>query len=52
VADLVLPEGVEAIYQDNFTVVSVLPPMVEAAAEAATAEAGAAPAAGAAATAA
>jgi large subunit ribosomal protein L25 len=35
VADLVLPEGVEAIYQDNFTVVSVLSPTVEATPEAA-----------------
>jgi large subunit ribosomal protein L25 len=34
VADLVLPEGVEAIYADNFTLVSVLSPTVEAAPEA------------------
>jgi large subunit ribosomal protein L25 len=42
VADLVLPEGVEAIYQDNFTIVSVLPPMVEAASAAPTEAAAAA----------
>jgi large subunit ribosomal protein L25 len=29
VADLVMPEGVEAVYQDNFTIVSVLSPTVE-----------------------
>jgi len=53
VADLTLPEGVEAIYQDNFTLVSVLPPTVEAAPQAAAAEEGAAaPAAAAAAPAA
>ena len=45
VADLVLPEGVEAIYQDNFTVVSVLSPTVEAATEAPAGEAAAATAA-------
>lgn len=50
VADLVLPEGVEAVYQDNFTIVSVLSPTVEAAAPGAPGEeapvvVGAAPAA-------
>ncbi len=30
VADLTLPAGVEAIFQENFTIVSVLPPTVEA----------------------
>jgi len=49
VADLTLPEGVEAIYQDNFTIVSVLPPTIEAAPEAPVAEEGA-PAAAAAGT--
>src|SRR6185369_6812742 len=39
VADLALPEGVEAIYQDNFTIVSVLAPMVEATTGAPTEEA-------------
>ncbi|HEY2775356.1 MAG TPA: 50S ribosomal protein L25 [Candidatus Binatia bacterium] len=52
IADVALPEGVEAIYQDNFTIVSVLPPTKEAAEGAPTAEtteaAAAAPAAGAA----
>ncbi len=38
VEDLTLPEGVEAIYQDNFTLVSVVPPTVEVAPEAAAAE--------------
>ena len=47
VADLVLPAGVEAVYQDNFTIVSVLSPTVEAAPEAPAGEAVAAPAAGA-----
>ncbi|MFN2375566.1 MAG: 50S ribosomal protein L25 [Candidatus Binatia bacterium] len=47
VADLVLPEGVEAIYQDNFTIVSVLPPTVEATPAGAEGEVAAAPAAGA-----
>lgn len=42
VADLKLPEGVEAVFTDNFTLVSVLSPTVETAA----AEAPAAPAAG------
>ncbi|MFN2427360.1 MAG: 50S ribosomal protein L25 [Candidatus Binatia bacterium] len=46
VADLVLPNGVEAIYQDNFTIVSVLSPTVEVVTEAAAAEAAATPAAG------
>jgi large subunit ribosomal protein L25 len=46
VEDLKLPEGVEAIFQDNFTLVSVVPPTVEAApAAAAEGEAAAAPAA-------
>jgi large subunit ribosomal protein L25 len=47
VEDLRLPEGVEAIFQDNFTLVSVVPPTVESAPEAAPAEgeAAAAPAA-------
>lgn len=46
VEELVLPDGVEAIFQENFTIVSVLPPTVEAAsaepveAEAAAAAAG------------
>jgi large subunit ribosomal protein L25 len=31
VADLKLPEGVEAIYAENFTIVTVVPPVVEAA---------------------
>lgn len=31
VADLKLPEGVEAIYSENFTIVTVVPPVVEAA---------------------
>ncbi len=30
IADLSLPEGVEAVYQDNFTLVSVVAPTVEA----------------------
>jgi len=48
VADVVLPAGVEAVYQDNFTIVSVLPPTVEVAPEAPVGEAvAAAPAAGA-----
>jgi large subunit ribosomal protein L25 len=34
VEDLGLPEGVEAIFTDNFTIVSVLPPTVEATPEA------------------
>ena len=47
VADLALPEGVEAVYQDNFTIVSVLSPTVEVAPEAPAGEAAvAAPAAG------
>jgi large subunit ribosomal protein L25 len=46
VGDLVLPTGVEAVYQDNFTVVSVLSPTVEAAPAAVAGEAAAAPAAG------
>jgi large subunit ribosomal protein L25 len=47
VADLVMPAGVEAIFQDNFTIVSVLSPTVEAAGEAAgEGAAAAAPAAG------
>lgn len=29
VADLVMPEGVEAVYHENFTIVSVMPPTVE-----------------------
>lgn len=33
VADLTLGEGVEAIYQENFTLVTVVPPVVEAVAE-------------------
>jgi large subunit ribosomal protein L25 len=49
VEDLKLPEGVEAIYSDNFTIVSVLPPTVEATPEAAPGAEGAAPAAAAAA---
>jgi large subunit ribosomal protein L25 len=49
VEDLTLPEGVEAIFQENFTLVSVLSPTVEAATETAGGEAAAAPAAGAAA---
>lgn len=40
VADLTLPAGVEAVYQENFTIVSVLSPTVETTA-ATTAEAGA-----------
>lgn len=31
VADLVMPEGVEAVYNENFTIVSVLSPTVESA---------------------
>jgi large subunit ribosomal protein L25 len=31
VADLKLPEGVEAVYSENFTIVTVVPPVVEAA---------------------
>jgi large subunit ribosomal protein L25 len=46
IEDLQLPEGVEAVFQDNFTLVSVVPPTVEAApAAAAEGEAAAAPAA-------
>jgi large subunit ribosomal protein L25 len=46
VEDLQLPEGVEAVFQDNFTLVSVVPPTVEAAPSApAEGEAAAAPAA-------
>jgi large subunit ribosomal protein L25 len=46
VEDLKLPEGVEAIFQDNFTLVSVVPPTVEVApAAAAEGEAAAVPAA-------
>jgi large subunit ribosomal protein L25 len=55
VADLTLPEGVEALYSENFTLVTVVPPVVEAApveevaavpgAEGAPAAEGAAPAA-------
>lgn len=41
VADLALPAGVEAVFTENFTIVSVLSPTVETAGEAATAEAGA-----------
>lgn len=41
VADLALPTGVEAVYTENFTIVSVLPPTVEAAGGGAAAEAGA-----------
>ena len=48
VADLVLPEGVEVLYQENFTLVSVLSPTVEAVEEAPAAEVEAAPVAGAA----
>jgi large subunit ribosomal protein L25 len=52
VEELGLPEGVEAVYQENFTVVTVVPPAVEAAPveeeleEVAAAPEGAAPAAG------
>ena len=45
IADLVMPEGVEAVYQDNFTIVSVLSPTVEGGAGAEGAAAAAAPAA-------
>lgn len=45
VADLAMPAGVEAVYQDNFTIVSVLSPTVEAASAAEGAAAAAAPAA-------
>jgi len=45
VEDLVLPEGVEAIFQDNFTIVSVLSPTKEVVEEAPVVEAEAAPAA-------
>ena len=44
VADLVLPAGVEAIYAENFTLVSVLPPTVEEVVDPTEAEAKAAPA--------
>ena len=47
VQELVLPEGVEALYSENFTLVTVVPPVVEAveaAPEELVAEAGAAPA--------
>lgn len=48
VAELVLPAGVEVVYQDNFTIVSVLSPTVEAVSAAPAGEAAAAaPAAGA-----
>ena len=45
VEDLQLPEGVEAIFQDNFTLVSVVAPTVEAAPAAAAEGEAAAPAA-------
>lgn len=45
VADLKMPEGVEAVFQDNFTIVSVLSPTVEGGASAEGAAAAAAPAA-------
>lgn len=38
VEDLTLPAGVEAIFQENFTIVSVLPPTVEATPEEASDE--------------
>jgi large subunit ribosomal protein L25 len=38
IADLNLPEGVEAVYQENFTLVSVVAPTVEAAPTGAPAE--------------
>lgn len=38
VEDLALPSGVEAIFQENFTIVSVLPPTVEATTEEAAEE--------------
>lgn len=49
VEDLKLPEGVEAVADDNFTVVTVQPPTVEEVPTAAVAAEGAAPAEGAAA---
>lgn len=39
VADVALPEGVEALFTENFTVVTVVPPVVEAVAEEEEAEA-------------
>lgn len=45
VADLVMPEGVEAVFQDNFTIVSVVSPTVETAPAPAEGAAEAAPAA-------
>lgn len=45
VADLQMPAGVEAVFQDNFTIVSVLSPTVESGAAAEGAAAAAAPAA-------
>jgi len=50
VQELVLPEGVQAVYHENFTLVTVVPPVVEAApTEEALEEVAAAPEAGAAA---